>query len=59
MDTVIHFQGAALWRWLLMALLFWPLELVAYGISRLSAGISMMLIYTKLVRGSVSSYALT
>lgn len=53
MATLIHVQGAALWRWLLVALLFWPLELVAYGVARLSAGVSMMLIYTTLVKGSV------
>eukprot|EP00892_Ulva_mutabilis_P002303 jgi/Ulvmu1/12073/UM083_0086.1 len=53
MDTVIHFQGSALWRWLLVALLFWPLELVAYAVARLSSGISMMLINTTLMQGSV------
>lgn len=53
MATLIHFQGAALWRWLLVALLFWPLELVAYGVARLSAAVSMMLINTTLVKGSV------
>lgn len=53
MATLIHVKGAALWRWLLVALLFWPLNLVAYGVARLSAGISMMLIYTSLAQGSV------
>jgi hypothetical protein len=55
MARPVRWQGMALWRWLLMLLLFWPSRLLANGIAKVAAVVVSSQALTKHVRQHVSA----
>lgn len=53
MTTGIFWQGAAVWRWLLFALMFWPVDLVGHLIARILVAVGMVMISFNVWQGSV------
>lgn len=55
MTSGIHWQGAAVWRWLLFVLIFWPVDLVGHIIARILVAVGMVMISFNIWQGSVRS----
>lgn len=50
MSRVVRVYNLALWRWMLMALLYWPLHIIAHVFARIVATVVSSLALTKHVR---------
>lgn len=55
MTSGMHWQGAAVWRWLLFVLIFWPVDVVGHIIARFLVAVGMVMISFNVWQGSVRS----
>jgi hypothetical protein len=55
MTSSMHWQGAAVWRWTLFILIFWPVNIVGLWIARFQVAVGMVMISFNVWQGSVRS----